>query len=106
MEASSWQLPQVEVIGSQAPQGIVEHLHRPHLAAAEMVAADLRHQERLVAPAREQLAQEFLGPALMIVPAVVEEVHAGGKGGIDDLGRLLVDRQAQGCVRPDKDWRR
>jgi len=77
-------LPQVEVIGPEPSKRLLEHAEG-ELAAAP-VRADLRHQENLVAPPLERLAQPVLGLAVVVLPAVVEERDAGidrlrGRGG-------------------------
>ena len=75
-------LPQVEVVGLQALQRLFE-LPQAHLLVAA-VGADLGHQEDLVAPPLESLAHPLLALAVVVLPGVVEEVHAGVDGLVND----------------------
>jgi hypothetical protein len=87
VEAHVVDLPQVQVVSLQPPQGLVEHLHRQPGAAA--VRADLRHQEHLVALAAQRPAEPVLGAAVPVLPAVVEERDAGVDGLVDGPDGLL-----------------
>ena len=87
-------LPQIQVIGLQPPQRLLQHLHREILIAA--VGADLGHQEHAVAPALQRFAHPVFGLAAMIFPAVVEEVDPAVDRLVDDPDRrLLVLRVAE-----------
>jgi hypothetical protein len=85
-------LQQIEVVGLQAPERLVD-LPRRGLPGP---AVDLGHQEDLVAVAvPERLAHADLAGAAVVVPAVVHEGDAAIDGGSDDANRLLLPRLAQ-----------
>ncbi len=81
-------LPEIEVIGLQAVQRLLEHLHREILAAA--VRAYLRHQKYAVAAAPQAFAHPDFALAAMIFPAVVEESDAAVYRFLDDAYRGLL----------------
>jgi hypothetical protein len=87
VKADAVDLPEVEVVGLQPAQRLVEHLQRQGGAAA--VGADLGHEEGLVAPALEASAEPVLGAAVPILPAVVEKGDAGIDGFLDKPDGLL-----------------
>ena len=68
-------LPQVQVVGSQPPQRLVELAHRDPRVAA--VRADLRHQEHRVAAIGNRASHPLFALAPVIFPGIVEEVNAG-----------------------------
>ena len=82
-------LPEVEVIGTQAAEAVVE----APLRALVVPLAVLRHEERLRAAAVGQRAPHHLfRPAVVVVPAVVEEGQAFVDRGVHDangLGRVF-----------------
>lgn len=87
-------LPDIEVIGLQTAEGILEHAHGHGLAPA--VGADLGHEHGLVAPAFQRGAEARLAFAVVIFPGVVEEIDAGLEGLMDDLFRdFRVGRGAE-----------
>ena len=80
-------LPEVEAIGFQPPQGIFEHGQGLLLAfLSRVVGADLGHEEDLVTLALERAAHPFLGASLGVFPGVVEEGDAHINGGVGDAG--------------------
>ena len=87
-------LPHVEMIGLQAGQRFFKLAHGDILVAP--MRTDLRHHDSAVPLALECATQPFLAQALMIFPGIVEEVHAGIQGLIDNLGGFSVAvRRAQ-----------
>ena len=81
------ELQQVDHVGLQAREGLVELLGGGLLGAA----VDLGHQEDLLAVAvLEGLAHADFAAAVVVVPAVVHEGDAGVDGGADDLDALLL----------------
>ena len=80
-------LPQIQVIGLQASQGLLEHPHGFIGTAA--VRANLGHDKSPIAMAFQASAQEVLGLAIVIFPAVVEKINAGIQGFMDKLDRLV-----------------
>ena len=84
---TSWCCKQVDHVGLQALEGLVDLLGGRLLGAA----VDLGHEEDLLAVAVAQgLAHADLAAAVVVVPAVVHEVDAGVDGGADDLDALLL----------------
>ncbi len=65
-------LPQVEVIGLQPAQRVVQLLERDLFAAA--VRADFRHHERAIALSAQRASQALLAHPVVVLPRVVEEV--------------------------------
>jgi transcription elongation factor GreA len=78
-------LPEVEVIGLQPSQGLLQHFCRQPSFPA--VSADFRHEKDLVAATFEALAHPVFGLATMVFPAVVEEGDAAIDGFLDDANR-------------------
>ena len=69
-------LPQVEIVGAQAPQRVFELAHRDSGVAA--VRADLRHQEHTVTAVRDRLGPCAVSlETIVVVPGVVHERDAG-----------------------------
>ena len=79
-------LPEVEIIGAQASQRLLELAHR-HLRVAPM-RADLRHQEHLVAPVFNCAAHPLFAVAVVVFPRVVQEIHARVERRVHDAHRL------------------
>ncbi len=87
-------LPEVEIVGLQAPQRVFELPHRD-LGVAP-VRADLRHEEDLVATIDDRPAHALLAEPVVVVPGVVEEGDARADGGVHQAhGRLVRLRHAQ-----------
>jgi hypothetical protein len=81
------ELQQVDHVGLQPPEGLVELLG----GGLPGPAVDLGHQEDLLAVAVAQgLAHADFAAAVVIVPAVVHEGDAGVDGGADDLDAVLL----------------
>ena len=82
-------LHEVDAVGLQPLQRLIE-LPRRFLVRSPV---DLRHQEDLLPVAvAERLAHARLARAVVVVPAVVEEVDAAVHGRADDPdGQLRVD---------------
>jgi hypothetical protein len=80
-------LPEVEVVGLQAPERLLELADRGLAIAA--VRADLGHQEDLVAAAAERFAHEGLAASLVVLPRVVHERDAGVHGLLHEADGLL-----------------
>jgi len=68
-------LPQVEVVGLESPQRLLELPHRDRGVAA--VGADLGHEEHAVAAVRNRPAHALFADAVVVLPGVVHERHAG-----------------------------
>ena len=79
-------LPEVEIIGPQPPQRLLELPHRDFRVAA--VRADLRHQEDRVAAIVDRATHPLFALAFVIFPGVVEKVDARVDRGVDDPHRL------------------
>ena len=94
-------LPQVEVVGLQSLQRLVELPQGDLLVAA--VGADLGHQEDLVAPTLEGLAHPLLALAVVVLPGVVEEVDAGIDRLVDDGDGFLEGRGVAQAVAAQPD---
>ena len=71
-------LPEVEVIGLEAAQGLVEHGGGEGSVAS--VSADLGHEEDLFATAFEAFAHPYFRLAAMVLPTVVKEADAAIDG--------------------------
>ena len=84
-------LPEIEVVGLQALQAVLEFEHR--VRGYPIVGAILGHQERLlsVAVLREGLAHPHFTGARVVFPRVIEEIGAG-------IDRLLNDLDALGLI--------
>ena len=80
-------LPQVEPVGAQPPQRLLEHLRGGRGPAA--VGADLRHQKHFVAATLQRAAHPVFGTAVEILPAVVQERHPGIDRFVDQANRVL-----------------
>ena len=87
-ETDAVDLPEVDVVGLQPAQALFEHLRGERGVAA--VGADLGHQEGLVAPALEALAQPVFGLAPAVLPAAVIEGDAAVESRVDKLDRGLL----------------
>jgi hypothetical protein len=83
-------LPHVEVVGLEAGERLLKHLHGNILLAA--MCTNLGHDDRLVAFTLECGAHPLFAHAPVILPRVVKEVDAV----IDCLGDHLVDFQLTG----------
>ena len=68
-------LPQVQVIGPQTPQRLLELAHGDRRVAA--VRADFRHQEDRVPPIGDGASHPALTLPFVVLPGVVEEVDPG-----------------------------
>ena len=87
-------LPEVEVIGLQPVERLLEHAEGKILVAA--MAANLRHQENPVAFAFESPAHPDFRLAAMVLPAVIKECDAAIDGTSHNFfRRFLVGRIAQ-----------
>ena len=85
-------LHEIDVVGLQTLQGLLELRLRELLGAA----VDLRHQEGLVAVAAlgQRGAHAHLALAVVVVPAVVEEIDAAVERRLDQLdGQRCIDRR-------------
>src|SRR4051812_1717834 len=89
-------LVEVDVVGVQAPQRVLDGLHDPAARAALVVdlvahlAVELRGEDDVVAAAFEGLADDLLVLALRIDVGRVDEVDARVERGVDDPDRLVV----------------
>ena len=79
-------LPEIEMVGPQAPQRFVELAHRDLGVAS--VRADLGHQEHRVPAILDRASHSPLALAVVILPGVVEEVDAGVDRFVNDPNRL------------------
>ncbi len=94
VERHAVNLPEIQVIGLQAAQRLVEHGERQILVAS--VRAYLGHQENAVTHAFESFAHPVFTLAAMILPAVVKEGDPGGDRILHQTyGRSLVFGVAQ-----------
>ncbi len=87
VKAYAMNLPEIEVVGLQAAEGLLQHLHGEGSVAA--VSADFGHEEDFVAIAFEGVAHPDFGFAAVIFPAVIEEGYAAVDGFVNDLGGHL-----------------
>ena len=96
-------LPQVDPVGAEPAQAVVEALHRARMIAL----AVLGHEEHLVAPAvRQRASHDLLGAAIVVIPAVVEEGDAFVDGGVHDadgLARILHGADVPSAEAEDRD---
>ncbi len=81
IERDAVDLPKVEVVGLEPPQGLFEHSHGEVLIAP--VRANLGHKKDMIAEALERFAHPLFGFATMVLPAVVEEGDAAIDGVAD-----------------------
>src|ERR1700748_1038105 len=80
-------LEQVDVVGFEAAKGVFELL----LCGGGGAAVDLGHEEGFLPVAiLERKTHAALAFAIVVVPAVVEEVDAGIESGADDTYALLL----------------
>ena len=88
-------LPEVEMVGAEALERLVELAHGHVLAAA--MRAELGHEEHGVAAAAgEPLAHELLALAVVVFPGVVHECDAGVDGLLHEAnGRAAAARAGQ-----------
>ena len=85
-------LHQVDVIGLQARHRLFELLRRSRAGAA----VDFRHQKRLLAIAvGQRLAHALLAHAVVVIPAVIEEVDAAIERCPDDVNGVLLGDTGQ-----------
>src|SRR5205085_3505897 len=78
---------EVEVVGPQPAERLVEHFQREVPAAA--MGADLGHEEDAVAAAVEAAAEPVFGPAVPVFPAVVEKGHAAVDRFVNEADRVI-----------------
>src|SRR4051794_25207439 len=94
--ARAMDLVEVDVVGVEAPQRVLDGLHDPAARGALMVdlvahlAVELRGEDDVVAAAFQCLADDLLVLTLRIDIRRVDEVDACVEGGVDDPDRLLV----------------
>ena len=95
------ELHQVDVVGLEALEGLVDLLRGRSLGAS----VDLRHQEHLVAiAAGQRLAHTHFARAIVIVPTVIEEGNAAVDRPPDQLnGVLLRERRLADVVSAQTD---
>ena len=103
VEGDAVDLPEVEMVGLQAPQRLLQHLHGQFLAAA--VRANLGHQEDFVAPALEAAAHPVFRLAVVVFPAVVEERDARVDGLVDQLDGVVHGLQIAEMMSADAEGR-
>ena len=76
-------LPEVEAVGAQSSQRLLELSHRR--GAVTAMRADLGHEEDPLSPsARQRAAHDLLTAAVVVFPRVVEEGDALVHGGLHD----------------------
>ena len=83
-------LPEIEVVGSQPFQRLVQLPHRHARVAA--VRADLGHEEDALAPVGDRPAHANFTLALVVLPGVVHEGDARVDGRVNDLHGLTGRR--------------
>src|ERR1700730_2309400 len=81
-------LPQVQMIGLQAPQRLFQLIHGDVFTAS--VRAHLRHHKRLVAFTFQCHSQAFFAHAVMVFPAVIEKIDPRIQRSRNQLRRFLV----------------
>jgi len=79
-------LPEVEVIGAQPAQRLLELAHRDPGVAA--VRADLRHQEHRIPSVLDGAPHPLFALAVVVLPGVVQKVDPGGDRLVNDPDRL------------------
>src|ERR1700683_3098487 len=83
------ELQQVEVVGLQTAKGLFDLLRGRFFG----VAVDFGHQEGLVAITIEQrFAHAYFTLAIIVVPAVIEEINSAIERGTDDTNAFLLGR--------------
>ena len=97
-------LVEVDPVGAQPAQAVLDLLDDPAARVAELVgivahlAVDLGGQDRVVTPAPgEGLAHDLLGLAARVDVGGVDEVDARVEGPVDDVDRLVVVALAPGA---------
>src|SRR5687768_6678610 len=95
--------PEIEVVGLQTPQRLLELVH-PDLRIAPM-RAHLRHEEDPIPAANEGPAHALLALSLVILPGVVHERDAGIDGFMDDPRRVLLRRHLPEVIAAESDSR-
>ena len=90
-------LVEVDPVGAQPPQRVLDRPHDPAARVAPLVGVlthrvvELRGEDHVVAPAAgERLADDLLGLALAIDVGRVDEVDPGVERRVDDPDRLVV----------------
>src|SRR5687768_4759772 len=81
-------LPEIEVVGLQTTQRVLELAH-PDLRVAPM-RAHLRHQEDPIPTTDERLAHALLALPVVVFPGVIHEGDPRVDGLMDDAGRFLL----------------
>jgi hypothetical protein len=75
-------LPEVEVVGSEPPERLVQLSERDLRVTS--VRADLRHQEDGIAAIGNRAAHPVFTLPIVVLPGVVEEIHTGIDGLVHD----------------------
>ena len=89
-------LVQVDVVGAEAAQAVLDLLHDPPPRGPSLVGVvthgchELGSQHHTVAPALEGLADDLLGLAERVHVGGVDEVDARVDGGVDDADAVVV----------------
>jgi hypothetical protein len=82
------ELPQVEVVGAESPQTVLQVL----AGSGRVAGAVLGHQEHVLPPPAvgQRTAHQFLAAAVVVVPGVVEEGEPAVGGPLDETDTLVV----------------
>src|SRR5207248_1121767 len=86
VETDTVNLPEIEMIGAQTAQRLVEHLQGE--GGAPAMRADFRHEKDLVAAASKRPPHPLLGLAGVVFPAIVEKPDAGIDGAMNKANGL------------------
>src|SRR5262245_53966681 len=80
-------LPQIDAVGTKAPQALLEILFRAFVIAL----AVFRHEKNLIAPSAggKSLTHPLFRTAVMVVPGVIEEVNPLVDGRMHNLNRFV-----------------
>ena len=96
-------LVEVDVVGAQAAQGVLDLAHDPAAGSAALVRVlahrheELRGEEHVVAAALAAPPDDLLGHAAGVDVGGVDEVDAGVEGAVDDAGGVVAVVVAPGA---------
>jgi hypothetical protein len=81
-------LPEIEVVGPEAPKRLFQLPHRLALVAA--MGAELGHQEHLIAAIHQRRPHDLFRLSVVIFPRVVHERDTGVDGRMDDADAFAL----------------
>src|SRR5258708_4793903 len=96
-------LPDIQIICLEALERFLQHPYGDLFPSA--VRAYLRHDDRLLPPALQRLAQPHFAGAVVIIPGIIEKVDARIQSGVNDRRRRLLRFRRAQMVAPDAESR-